>query len=92
MLDHFGEQIPVAIAAYNAGPNAAARWLPDQPRDGDIWIENIPYNETRDYVQRVLWHAVVYAWRLDRGLSAPDVLATVPGTRWEEEQIGRAHV
>ena len=63
MLDHFGEQIPVAIAAYNAGPNAAARWLPDAPRDGDVWIENIPYNETRDYVQRVLWHAVVYAWR-----------------------------
>ena len=40
-----------------------ARWLPDASRDGDVWIENIPYNETRDYVQRVLWHAVVYAWR-----------------------------
>ena len=41
----------------------SARWAGYQPRDGDVWIENIPYNETRDYVQRVLWHAVVYAWR-----------------------------
>lgn len=63
MLDQFGGQLPVAIAAYNAGPNAAARWLPDAPRDAAVWIENIPYNETRDYVQRVLWHSLVFAWR-----------------------------
>lgn len=63
LLDQFGNQAPVAIAAYNAGPNAAARWLPDAPRDASVWIENIPYNETRDYVQRVLWHSVVFGWR-----------------------------
>jgi soluble lytic murein transglycosylase len=63
MLGEFDNQLPVAIAAYNAGPNAAARWLPDQPRDAAVWIENIPYNETRDYVQRVLWHTLVFDWR-----------------------------
>lgn len=63
LLEQFGGQQPVAIAAYNAGPNAAARWLPDAPRDAAVWIENIPYNETRDYVQRVLWHSVVFGWR-----------------------------
>ena len=63
LLDLFGNQAPVAIAAYNAGPNAATRWLPDAPRDAAVWIENIPYNETRDYVQRVLWHSVVFGWR-----------------------------
>jgi soluble lytic murein transglycosylase len=63
LLQQFGQQAPVAIAGYNAGPNAAARWLPDAPRDAAVWIENIPYNETRDYVQRVLWHSVVFAWR-----------------------------
>lgn len=60
--DRFGGQTPVALAGYNAGPNAAARWLPATSIDSDIWIENIPYNETRSYVQRVLWHSVVFAW------------------------------
>ena len=63
LLEQFGGQVPLAIAAYNAGPNAAARWLPDAPRDAAVWIENIPYNETRDYVQRVLWHSLVFGWR-----------------------------
>jgi soluble lytic murein transglycosylase len=62
-LDRFDSQLPVALAAYNAGPNAAERWLPTRPVDADIWLENIPYNETRAYVRRVLWHALVFAWR-----------------------------
>ncbi|HVF18160.1 MAG TPA: lytic transglycosylase domain-containing protein, partial [Steroidobacteraceae bacterium] len=62
LVDRFGGQTPVALAGYNAGPNAAARWLPAAAIDSDIWIENIPYNETRSYVQRVLWHSVVFAW------------------------------
>jgi soluble lytic murein transglycosylase len=62
LLDRFGDQTPVALAGYNAGPNAAARWLPSQTIDPDIWVENIPYNETRGYVQRVLWHRVVFGW------------------------------
>jgi soluble lytic murein transglycosylase len=32
-----------------------------------VWVENIPYNETRNYVQRVLWHSVVYAWLRSAG-------------------------
>ena len=63
LLDLFGGQLPVAIAAYNAGANAATRWLPEQPRAADVWIENIPYNETREYVQRVYWHRLVFDWR-----------------------------
>ena len=62
LLDRFNGQTPVALAGYNAGPNAAARWLPADSIESDIWIENIPYNETRAYVQRVLWHSVVFAW------------------------------
>jgi soluble lytic murein transglycosylase len=62
LIDRFDDQIAVALAAYNAGPLAAKRWLPEQPMDGDIWLENVPYNETRDYVQRVLWHSVVFGW------------------------------
>jgi soluble lytic murein transglycosylase len=66
LLDRFGGQLPIALAGYNAGPNAAQRWVPAAPTDADVWIENIPYNETRGYVQRILWHSVVFGW-LHRG-------------------------
>lgn len=62
LVDRFGGQTLVALAGYNAGPNAAARWIPAEALDPDIWVENIPYNETRNYVQRILWHNVVFSW------------------------------
>jgi soluble lytic murein transglycosylase len=62
LIDQFGGQVPLALAGYNAGPGAALRWLPEQPMDTDVWIENIPFNETRTYVQRILWHTVVFSW------------------------------
>ena len=40
----------------------AERWLPDRAIDADIWVENIPFNETRAYVQRVYWHTLVFRW------------------------------
>lgn len=52
----------VALAAYNAGHNAAENWLPKRPVPADIWIDNIPYDETRVYIKRVLWHIAVFAW------------------------------
>lgn len=62
LIDGFEGQIVLALAAYNAGPAATRRWLPVQAMESDIWIENIPYNETRSYVQRVLWHSLVFHW------------------------------
>ncbi len=65
LLDRFGGQLPLALAGYNAGPGAVQRWLPSRSMDPDIWIENIPYNETRTYVQRIHWHTLVFAWLRD---------------------------
>ncbi|MBL8265797.1 lytic transglycosylase domain-containing protein, partial [Steroidobacter sp.] len=62
LMDRFNGQTLVALAGYNAGPNAAARWMPAEALDPDVWVENIPYNETRNYVQRILWHNVVFSW------------------------------
>jgi soluble lytic murein transglycosylase len=62
LLDKVNGQLPLALAAYNAGIAAASRWLPAGSMAADIWVENIPYNETRNYVQRILWHTVVYGW------------------------------
>ena len=63
LLERMDGQVALALAAYNAGPNAADRWRPAVGGlDLDIWVENIPYNETRNYVQKVMWHRVVYEW------------------------------
>jgi soluble lytic murein transglycosylase len=62
LVDRFDGQLPMALASYNAGPGAVQRWLPARAMDPDIWIENIPYNETRSYVQRILWHTLVFGW------------------------------
>ena len=62
LLDDYADALPLSLAAYNAGAVPVARWLPAQSMDADIWIENIPYPETRSYVQRVLEHIVAFAW------------------------------
>jgi soluble lytic murein transglycosylase len=73
LLDRYGEQLPLSLAAYNAGPAAVARWLPRKPMDADVWIENIPYNETRGYVQHIVEHIVAFA--SVRGAPAPRLQA-----------------
>ena len=65
MYDRFANNQVLATAAYNAGPHRVEKWLPsDGELDGRIWIENIPYRETRQYVRRVLADAAVFHWRL----------------------------
>jgi len=61
-----GDWVAVA-AAYNAGIGAATRWLDERPNgQADVWIETLPYHETRDYVPRVLAFATIYEWQLQR--------------------------
>lgn len=50
----------IATAAYNAGLNRVVEWLPEQPTDFDIWVETMPYQETRDYVKNVLAYQQIY--------------------------------
>jgi soluble lytic murein transglycosylase len=55
----------LATAAYNAGPHRVDRWLPESSVvDARIWIETIPFNETRKYVRRVLAAETIFHWRL----------------------------
>jgi soluble lytic murein transglycosylase len=67
-LDRFGGSWVLTAAGYNAGPNNAKKWLASNgdPRTSDPidWIEQIPFGETRNYVQRVLENAEVYRARL----------------------------
>ncbi|MDR2000741.1 MAG: lytic transglycosylase domain-containing protein [Zoogloeaceae bacterium] len=51
----------LAFTAYNAGPNRARRWRGDQTLEGAIYVETIPFNETRDYVKKVMSNATYYS-------------------------------
>jgi len=65
MFDRFDENRVLATAAYNAGPLKVEAWLPNAAElDARVWIENIPYNETRRYVRRVLTAGAIFHWRL----------------------------
>jgi soluble lytic murein transglycosylase len=43
-----------AVAAYNGGEHAVAKWMSQFPGDDDEWVENIAYKETREYVKKVI--------------------------------------
>jgi soluble lytic murein transglycosylase len=65
MAKRFGGNSVLATAAYNAGPHRVDRWLPEQgSEDARVWIENIPFNETRKYVKRVLSAQTIFHWRM----------------------------
>lgn len=62
VLDVLSNQPVLATAAYNAGPNRARTWQPeDKPMEAAIYIESIPFNETRDYEKKVMTNAAHYA-------------------------------
>ncbi|MCZ2407342.1 MAG: lytic transglycosylase domain-containing protein [Burkholderiales bacterium] len=60
-LDDFGGSMPMAAAAYNAGPGRPRNWRNGPVLDAAIWAENIPFAETRDYVKKVLANTTNYA-------------------------------
>ena len=65
MFARFDDNRVLATAAYNAGPSRVEAWLPTSgDLDARIWIENIPFNETRAYVRRVLTDQTIFHWRM----------------------------
>ncbi len=61
VLDHFDGAMPLAAAAYNAGPSRPRKWRQGPDLEAAIWAENVPFNETRDYVKKVLSNTTLYA-------------------------------
>jgi soluble lytic murein transglycosylase len=66
VLERLDNQPALAAAAYNAGPGRAQAWRPAAPLEGAAWVETIPFNETRDYVKKVLANLMVYSHSLGR--------------------------
>ena len=60
-LDDLNGSMPMAAAAYNAGPGRPRTWRNGPVLDAAIWAENIPFAETRDYVKKVLANTTSYA-------------------------------
>jgi len=65
LLQDFNNNPVLVSGAYNAGPNAVRRWLNTRPLgEAAIWVETLPYFETRDYIPRVLAFTTIYDWRM----------------------------
>ena len=61
VLDDFDGSMPLAAAAYNAGPGRPRAWRNGPVMEAAIWAENVPFSETRDYVKKVLANTTNYA-------------------------------
>ncbi len=68
LLAQYSDNRALAIASYNAGPHRVKQWLKKSNASLplDVWIEIIPFNETRKYVQNVLSYEVIYNYRQGR--------------------------
>ncbi|GAB6060516.1 transglycosylase SLT domain-containing protein [Desulfonatronum parangueonense] len=66
-LDDLQNHYALATAAYNAGQHRVKGWLPrETDLPADVWVETIPFNETRNYVERVLCYTAIYEHRLGK--------------------------
>ncbi|MBL0142852.1 MAG: lytic transglycosylase domain-containing protein [Betaproteobacteria bacterium] len=84
VLADLGDPV-LATAGYNAGPGRAKRWRDAKPLEGAIYAESIPFNETRDYVKKVMANAWYYTHRLTgRTASLRSLMGTVPGRNANE--------
>ncbi len=84
-FEQMNGQAVMATAAYNAGPSRPKRWLASEPMEAAIYIESIPFAETRGYVQKVMANAQMYAPRLGLPVSSlKSRLGVIPGTNKPE--------
>ncbi|MDX9724318.1 MAG: lytic transglycosylase domain-containing protein, partial [Myxococcota bacterium] len=67
----FGGNEGLVMAGYNGGQGAVGKWLEERPQEPfDLWVEGIPYGQTRHYVKRVLSNAWTYRWLYEAEIQA----------------------
>lgn len=64
LANRFESNVALATAAYHAGPNRVSRWLPQRAMGMDVWVDNVPIEATRSYVQNVVRDYTIYSGRL----------------------------
>lgn len=92
VLDKFDDHLALGAASYNAGPHRTKDWLPTEGEiAGDLWVDTIPFTETRRYVRAVLAYMTVFEWRIQQeegtgGVdSLPRMSTRLPVVHSEEE-------
>ncbi|MDP3430384.1 MAG: transglycosylase SLT domain-containing protein, partial [Desulfomicrobium sp.] len=70
-LDDLQNHPFLATAAYNAGQSRVKGWLPSTSMPADVWVETIPFNETRKYVEKVAAYTAIYETRLGKASEIP---------------------
>jgi len=84
VLDRTDGNQTLATASYNAGPHKVKRWMPEKDMDADIWVESIPYTETRHYIKNVFGYAAIYDHRL--GAKLTRVVSRMPVIEGTEDE------
>ena len=64
LVDQYAGNPVLATAAYNAGPQRVNMWRPAASQAADVWVETVPYRETREYIKRVLTYTTIFDQRL----------------------------
>ncbi len=90
VLDDFEGSHAMAVAAYNAGPSRPRRWREGPPVEAAAWAETIPFDETRDYVKKVLTNTIVYAARLGADATRTSLKARLGPAIGPREATARA--
>ncbi len=82
LLDRFHGSRPLAVAAYNAGPDVVAGWIErDGRKPDDEFVDSVPYGETRRYLRRVLRSYQVYKRLYADRMQVPDPQPEAPDDR-----------
>lgn len=89
VLDTLDNHPVLASAAYNAGPGRARGWRADAPMEAAVYAETIPFNETRDYVKKVMSNASYYSQQFGHTLRSfkERIGVIVPRTRAAEKAL-----
>lgn len=86
LLGTFQGSVPLAVASYNAGPGAVSSWLKKGVEtEVDVWVARIPYDETRNYVVRVMGNLARYQWLAGGEAAVTEVSLEVPLVRAPED-------
>ena len=84
LQQQFNGNIILATAAYNAGPHRANAWQPTYlPVSGDIWVETIPFKETRNYVKNILTYQAIYRHHLGKEVKLSQALKLIPAKKMQ---------
>jgi soluble lytic murein transglycosylase len=90
MLDRFDGNLAMAAGAYNAGPHRVESWQPKEAcLPAEIWVEMVPFTETRRYIRRALFYSAIYEWRLNQDvLPLESKLVAIPASGTGQKKMG----